>query len=49
MLDPMLQVKRSAIDGLRRIIDERATRMPPWWAWTAYLALAITVERIQNA
>jgi len=49
LFDPMLQQKRAAIDGLRPIIEERATRSPSWWAWTVWLAYGITVRRIEDA
>lgn len=31
---------------LRKVPDDMAPRMIPWWAWTAYLTAAITATRI---
>jgi hypothetical protein len=49
LLDPMMRQKRAAIDGLLPIIRECAERSPAWWAWTVWLAYAITARRIQDA
>lgn len=49
LFDPMVRAKRTAIEGLRRIAAEKASRMQPWWAWTAWLAYAITARRIADA
>ena len=49
LLDPMNQVKKNAIDGLRQICENKESKLESWWAWTIWLAYAITVERIQSA
>lgn len=51
LFDPMLQVKRNSIAGLRQIVEQKArtTTLPTWWQWTLWLAFAITARRIENA
>lgn len=49
LLDPMRQQKRAVIDLMRPIAAEKASRIQSWWAWSAWLAYAITVRRISDA
>lgn len=49
LFDPMLHAKRNAIAAMRPYIEARASTLPPWWAWTVWLAFGITVQRIENA
>lgn len=46
---PMLREKHAAITSLRAIAERRASRSPSWWAWTVWLAHAITAQKIENA
>jgi hypothetical protein len=48
LLAPMLHQKRLAIIGLRDLCERRALRSPAWWAWTVWLAHAITVRKIES-
>lgn len=45
----LLQEKQRVIDQLTKIVVAKAQDTEPWWRWTRYLALAITIKRIRDA
>lgn len=46
----VLELRERAVGILSPVADMVASRMTtPWWRWTAYLAVAITTERICTA
>ncbi len=46
---PMLWQKQQAIMALKKIAAKRAELYPTWWAWTVWLAIGITIARIEAA
>lgn len=54
LLDPTLEMrleKQRVIAQLQRVVEDKAARspLPPWWQWSIWLALGITVRRIEAA
>lgn len=41
--------KQNAIRVVEKAAALVASRRPPWWQWTVYLAAALTIERIVKA
>lgn len=51
LMRPTLDLKRHTIEQLTEVVRDKAMRsvLPIWCQWTIWLALAITIRRIEEA
>lgn len=49
LLDPMTLAKARTIETLKEIAAKRSASVEPWWAWTVFVAVAISIRKIERA